>query len=191
MIDALPDWNNPTPQMLAGVKLARLCSERGGMNETTFAEWVIGARASLWYLQALEWSDDPPALLTDPRARQFFQAGMQAVVRIVDYGYDDADGRWWPLDKVWPDQGERDAATLVMMDAASLLERMKDVPIWPKDIPREYAQPGFLAVSAGFWPFFSTVLGPRWRQRYLSMIAAMREARRITFEGRKGIRRDR
>jgi hypothetical protein len=69
-----------------------------------------------------------------------------------------------------------------------MLERMKEITIWPKDVPRAYAQPGFLTVSAGFWVFISTVCGPRWRQRYEAMLRAAHEAKRLRIgpERRQG-----
>jgi hypothetical protein len=179
----MPNWSNPTPEMLAGVKLARQCSERGSMNETMFAEWVMDAKASLWYLQAADWAENPPDLLTDEPTREAFKQECKAVTDIVDLGYDPETQRWWSLRKLWPSDADARMGILMLMDLGTMLEKMKDIPIWPKDIPREYAQPGFLMVSAGFFVFISTICGPRWRQQYGAMVKAAEQAKRLKIGG--------
>ena len=176
------DWSAPTDRMLAALALGRRCAERGGLGEIEMAEWVLTATESLWYLQAAAWADDPPAeLLHDPTSRAMFARAMALVVRIVDLGYDDEVRQWWYLRRIWPSDADAAVGMLLLMDAATMLERMREIPIWPKDVPREHAQPGFLVASAGFWVFFSVVCGPRWRQRFAAMVSGSQMARRIRF----------
>lgn len=180
--------------MVAGVRMARRCAERGGLTETMFAEWLISAPESLWYLQAADWANNPPDILKDERARIVFRQGCELIVKIVDLGYDEASGEWWSLRKLWPTDADASVGILILMDTATMLEQLKDIPIWPEEakqmdgLLRAYYQPSFLIASAGFWVFFSLVCGPRWRQRFAAMMQATKAVR---FEPTRTRRRGR
>jgi len=171
------DWSRPTPEMLAALKVAKRCAAKHGLSEIETAEGVMEAHASLWYLQAARWADEPPQAVSE-QARPFFQAGCRAIVQIVDLGYDTETGTWWPLRKLWPSEADWGSTLLGLMDLGLMLKRLPQVAIWPEgtydmDVVLGVAAPGFTAVSAGFGIFLSIVCGPRWEQRYRAMLRAV------------------
>lgn len=172
-------WVRPTPEMRAALRLARQCAARHGLTEIQTAEWVMEAHASLWYLQASTWAEQPPAAVVDT-ARPVFQQGCRAIVQIVDLGYDGATDQWWPLRTLWPGEAEWGEVQLVLMDTGLMLKRLPDVALWPAGTYEEEvllgtAQRAFTAVSAGFGIFLSIVCGPRWEQRFRAMMLALRQ----------------
>lgn len=166
------DWGHPTVEMLAALRLARRCAARHGLTEIQTAEWIMDAHASLWYLQAAAWADEPPRDVVED-VRPFFQAGCRYVVQVVDLGYDAEARAWWPHRKLWPAEAEWGGVLLVLMDLGLVMRRLSE---------RQDA-----IVSAGFGIFLSIVCGPRWAQRRRAMVAATEQ--RVGFPPRRGRQR--
>lgn len=173
------DWKSPTTEMLAAVALARQCSARGGLNEVGIAEMIIGAKESLWYLQASEWAESAPSGV-EGRSAEFFKVGCQTIVKIVDLGYDAASNRWWNLKRLYPDETDWHAAQIVLMDTGAMLGRLPNVAL-----PSGGDVPAFTIVSGGFSVFLSIVLGPRWEKRYEAIMAAMQQGARLKSGARR------
>lgn len=172
-------WGQPSAEMLAALRLARHCAARHGLSEIQTAEWIMDAHASLWYLQASTWAEDPPAAVVEA-SRPVFQQGCRYIVQIVDLGYDRTQGMWWPIRTVWPSEAEWGGVLLILMDTGLMLKRLPDVASWSEGTYAEEVVLGtavraFTAVSAGFGIFMSIVCGPRWEQRFRAMVQAAQQ----------------
>lgn len=162
------DWLHPSPEMAAALALARRCTDRGGLGLADVAEWVMAAGSSLWYFQAAAWAEGPPPDLGQPEAAAF-AGGCAVAVRIVDLGYDAAEGRWWPVRSLYPTEDTWAGATLALMDFGWLLGRVQ-------------APPG---VADDLELFLSIICGPRWQQRHAAMLRAQEQAGRLRLPRRR------
>lgn len=160
------NWKEPTAEMTAAFWMARRVPLRKfGLNQIQFAEWVLSAKESLWYLQATQWAEQAPtAVGTD--SKEAFKRACALVVKIVDLGYDAERGQWWPLRALFETEDEWAIATLRLMDLGIMMQRLPDVAEYPDNITREEkilgtVVPGFTIVSAGFQVFVSLMRGPQ------------------------------
>jgi hypothetical protein len=169
------NWRDPSPEMLAALRLMRRAPFKGGMSAVQAAEWVMMAKESLWYLQAARWIESPP-LGVDERSRPFFRAGCALLVEIVDLGYDADLDEWWPVRKLWPTDNDFMAPLLTLMDLGVMVKRLPNVGMRV----RGYDGPVFPVVSSGFLVFVGLICGPRWEQRYESLLTATATARRFS-----------
>lgn len=177
------NWREPTREMLAALALAKQCANKGGLSEIQLAEWIMTAKESLWYFQAMRWKDQAPTEVAAD-SRRMFREGCLLVTRIVDLGYDAERGQWWPIRKLFESEDEWGGAMLVLMDLGMMMKRLPDVASYPEGTHREEVilgtvQRGFPVVSAGFQVFVSMMCGPRWERQYEAMMKAMEQAQRL------------
>jgi len=184
------NWGTPTEEMLAALTLARRCGRkhRGGLNEIQLAELIMGAKESLWYLQAQGWAKMAPTAVAES-SRPMFQTGCATVVRIVDSGYDPEIKQWWNVRKLYSTEDQWVIAMMVLMDLGAMTQRLPNVAEWPEGTTREEVvlgtvQRGFTVVSGGFQIFVDLMCGPQWERQYEAMVQAVHEGKRL--QGRRG-----
>jgi len=137
-------WKKPTPPQEKALEIIIQQKPRD-LTEFEAAEFIFMANESLWYIQAQSWAKQPPKI---GKSAQIWQRACQAIVDIVDLGYDKSQQMWWPMTSV----ENPTAITLLLMDFGYML--------------KQYRQQSPDVVSRGFEVFLDIVCGPNWEKRY-------------------------
>jgi len=123
-----------------------------GLSPFDLAEMMLTADDSLWYAQAKAWAEGrtPDKDGRGKAVAQAFQLAGAAIVRIVEWGYQDA--KWWDLQAMFPDPSKRAIAVCSIIEANRLVYELthfsRGTSAW--DVVRALAANDTLLISGSF-----------------------------------------
>lgn len=94
------------------------------LSEHELAEFVLMAPKSLWYHMAKGWSEGEINEISGDGAKHAMRVGSEAIVKIVDRGYQ--DGQWWDTAALWPDTTQRAIVLARILEVARIRKLIAD-----------------------------------------------------------------